>query len=316
MNINHLRRVAIFKLSAIIIFLFVTIACTKEENRSKAKEGKVFTTNVEINDLNQLRSIQVKLPDPKPGEWLFIHHEPTQTFTNYIASAPVRPTKNRNKIYLKPIGAFTEIDKNMLHDLRKYIELFFGLETTLLATISDTIISKNAKRVKEGIEQIHTKYILNEVLIYSLPQDAIAYIAVTSKDLYPKSNWNYVFGQANLKEHVGVFSTYRLKPMSLDSTGYAWYFNRMLKTTSHEITHIFSITHCSNYKCLMNGSNSLHEADRKPSWLCLECISKLMWNHEHNIMERYDSLITFFEQRGYANKVAFYKKSKSTLAEE
>ena len=39
--------------------------------------------------------------------------------------------------------------------------------------------------------------------------------------------------------------------------------------------HIFSIRHCQAYECLMNGSNKLEEADRKPFAFCAVCTRKL-----------------------------------------
>lgn len=313
MKINSLCQHIHFNTCTIVVVLFLTFACEKGNVKSKDNGLSESTSDIEITDLAKLKSIQVNLPDPKPGEWLYVHNEPWQTFNDYIDSSPVRPTEERNKIYIKPIGEFDEIDDEMLNFLRNYIEIFFELKTELIKSVSDSIIPLSALRSKEGIKQIHTKYILNEVLTTSIPKNAIAYISVTSKDLYPKKNWNYVFGQANLKEHIGVFSIFRLKPNDMDSIRYAWYFNRMLKTTTHEISHIFSIKHCSRYKCLMNGSNSLKEADGKPSWLCMGCLSKLMWNNNHSIMERYDALIDFFNQFGYRKKVEFYRNSKKIL---
>lgn len=44
----------------------------------------------------------------------------------------------------------------------------------------------------------------------------------------------------------------------------------------HEIGHLFNLRHCVFYYCLMNGSNSLEEAKRKPFQLCPICLRKLM----------------------------------------
>ena len=50
---------------------------------------------------------------------------------------------------------------------------------------------------------------------------------------------------------------------------------RCLKNACHELCHIYGLTHCSMYECLMNGSNMVEEADQKPFLLCPVCLRKL-----------------------------------------
>ena len=50
---------------------------------------------------------------------------------------------------------------------------------------------------------------------------------------------------------------------------------RSLKTACHELCHVFGMTHCPYYECLMNGSNLIEEADKKPFALCPICIRKI-----------------------------------------
>jgi archaemetzincin len=57
-----------------------------------------------------------------------------------------------------------------------------------------------------------TGYILHEILEPERPADALAYLALTATDLWPGRGWNFVFGEANLRERVGVWSIYRNGP--------------------------------------------------------------------------------------------------------
>ncbi len=41
---------------------------------------------------------------PQPGDWLASHPESGQTFDDYIASNPNRPTSLRTTIYIQPLG--------------------------------------------------------------------------------------------------------------------------------------------------------------------------------------------------------------------
>ena len=50
---------------------------------------------------------------------------------------------------------------------------------------------------------------------------------------------------------------------------------RSMKTACHELCHVFGMTHCPYFECLMNGSNLLNEADQKPFLLCPICERKL-----------------------------------------
>ena len=50
---------------------------------------------------------------------------------------------------------------------------------------------------------------------------------------------------------------------------------RCLKTACHEICHVLGMTHCPYFECLMNGSNLVPEADKKPFALCPICLRKL-----------------------------------------
>src|SRR2546429_7522292 len=44
------------------------------------------------------------IPKPGPHDWLAVHPEPGQTFDEFKASDPNRPTGSRRVIYLQPLG--------------------------------------------------------------------------------------------------------------------------------------------------------------------------------------------------------------------
>src|SRR5207245_11278932 len=46
------------------------------------------------------------IPSPRPDDWLAVHPEPGQTFDQFKASRPNRPTESRHIIYLQPLGEF------------------------------------------------------------------------------------------------------------------------------------------------------------------------------------------------------------------
>ena len=46
-------------------------------------------------------------------------------------------------------------------------------------------------------------------------------------------------------------------------------------TLLHEISHMFGLTHCTYWRCVVAGSNSQEEADRSPLHACPVCLRKL-----------------------------------------
>jgi archaemetzincin len=50
---------------------------------------------------------------------------------------------------------------------------------------------------------------LDSILIKQKPQDAVALMGITERDLFPRPEWNYVFGLASYENGVGVSSIYR-----------------------------------------------------------------------------------------------------------
>lgn len=127
-----------------------------------------------------------------------------------------------------------------------------------------------------------------------MPADGLVMIAITSKDLYGGPDFNFVFGQARPKQRVAVSSLYRYYEGTLDSAGYSTVLQRLIKTSSHEIGHMFSCQHCINAVCLMNGSNSMGESDSRPNRLCSACHQKLQWNLGFDVRQRLAALQQFF----------------------
>jgi archaemetzincin len=43
----------------------------------------------------------------------------------------------------------------------------------------------------------------------------------------------------------------------------------------HEIGHMFAVTHCVYYRCLMNGYNNIEENYKNPLDFCPICLRKI-----------------------------------------
>lgn len=153
----------------------------------------------------------------------------------------------------------------------------------------------SARRINSGSMQLLAGYILN-YLETRVPEDAASVMAITPIDLYPANNWNFVFGLARTKNRVGVSSFYRYRPDSLGTASYSKCLERLIKTSSHEIGHMFGCEHCIYAVCVMNGSNSMKESDSIPNRLCTVCLAKLQWNLGFEVKPRLNDLMDFFSK--------------------
>jgi len=235
----------------------------------------------------------VKLNPPQKGEWLYHHKEKGQNFEEYKKAKPVRPTASCNIIYLKPIGKFTPLEQSMLHLTQQYVSIFFQQQTVLLPAVADSTIPTRLKG--DDNIQLLAPYVLDSLLKGKAPDNSIALMAITAKDLYPKEDWNYVFGIASYVDRVGVSSIYRLENAHLDTTNFTRCLQRLINIATHEIGHMLSMHHCTFARCVMNGSNTMSETDACPNRLCSECQQKLSWNFQYDNRKRLTQLCAFFK---------------------
>lgn len=272
-------------------FLLLIFACNNTNSPQKTPSEAA-----ELPLIDKLKTLDVALSMPKRGEWLSEHNESGQTFAQYKKVAFVSPNETQKCIYFQPIGNFSAWQNQVIAYTREYIEYFFGLKTLILPCISDSIIPASARRMNHGTEQLHTLYILDNILAPNIPKDAIVCMAITEKDLYPEKSWNFVFGQAYTQKRLGVSSIFRYNEKSKDSLDYNLCLERLMKTSAHEIGHMFTLQHCTHAVCVMNGSNSLSESDSRPNALCSECLKKLYYNLNFKNVERLQNLKNFYQK--------------------
>jgi archaemetzincin len=154
-----------------------------------------------------------------------------------------------------------------------------------------------------------TGYVCNVLLKPRLPKDAVAMIAFTAVDLWPGEGWNYVFGEASLKDRVGVWSMHRFGDPDASDDAFRLCLLRTLKTATHETGHMFSLPHCVLYQCNMCGSNSLPEADRQPLEMCPHCLAKLCYATGARPAKRFEQLIEFYKANHLKAEREFCEKS-------
>jgi len=257
------------------------------------------------------------IPRPGPNDWLAAHQEPGQTFDEFKGSQPNRPTQSRRIIYLQPLGEFPSARSPSIDKLQKFAGAFFSMEVKALSPIKiDNTKFATRRNPNTGNPQIFTGDVLN-FLKARVPADAFCILAITMEDLYPDPSWNFVFGQASLRDRVGVYSFARYDPAFYGEPRTEDYetllLRRSCKVLAHETDHMFGLAHCTYFNCLMNGSNHLTESDRRPLHLCPVCLRKLQWNIGFDVVERYTALERVNRAAGFIDEADWLTRRIKTV---
>lgn len=260
--------------------------------------------------MEKIRPLFTKKKEPGFSDWLAQHKEPGQTFEQYLKSNPNRPTAERTRIYLQAIGTFDKKQTEVVYEVQRFMQIVFGLEVKMLPLQGIDQIPANAQRENAGQRQLLSTHILHQILKPNRPKDAVAVLAITNEDLWPGEGWNFVFGQASLRERVGVWSTARMgDPVKEPKI----FLRRVLQVAVHETGHMFGIKHCIAYECCMNGSNHQAESDQTPLVFCPECDAKLWWACGLNVSTRASALHAFAKQHALDPDAAQWEKIARAL---
>lgn len=262
--------------------------------------------NTRIQKLSRLKEAVVPFFKPmqiQDYDWLEQHSESGETFEQYVESNPTLPTVGRNIIYIQPIGNFTVAERKVLELTADYMRAFYNLPVKLSPGKRLGNVPKDqSRRIYQDKLQVRTGYFLNDVLPKMLPKDAAALVCFTNYDLYPEPAWSFVFGQASLDGRVGVWSLSRLGDSNGKVAERKLFLSRTLKIAVHETGHMFSMRHCTKYECLMSGTNSLTETDRRPLDNCPECMAKIAWAMHYDPETRFKNLSDFWRRHGWADE--------------
>lgn len=287
-----------------LVFIFIAGCSNQERAVSNAPTGEKPDG---IAKLKKQRAAIEPFFSPikiESGDWLENQKESGETFEEYIAAKPTLPTAERRTIYIQPIGKFTSEQKRAIDAAAEYMRAFYDLPVKLNPEKPIGNVPFDKKRLIQYRNnlQIRTSYFIDDVLPKLLPNDAAALIAFTNYDLYPEPTWAFVFGQASLDKRVGVWSLYQFADPITRKYEPRLLLSRTLKIAMHETGHMFSMRHCTKYECLMSGTNSLLETDRRPLDNCPECMAKVAWAMKYDPATRYRKLAAFWKKQGWKDE--------------
>lgn len=113
-------------------------------------------------------------------------------------------------IYPCLAGDFTKAQRRILDLTQGYLALFYDCPAKVNRQIALASVPARRRRTPPSWSdpQVLTGYLLHEVLEPERAADALAYLALTAWDLWPGAVWNFVFGEANLRQRTGAWSIY------------------------------------------------------------------------------------------------------------
>jgi len=262
------------------------------------------------------------MPAPGPNDWLAGpgRYEREQSFDEYVKSRPPGRTRTRTVIVFQPLGGFSSADTALLEKVRRYCEIYFDTPARVERPIPLPARGARSRSLGERAwKQYLTGAILNDILRPRLPPDAICYLGVTMEDLYPREDWNFVFGQASLHNRVGVYSFARYRPEFYGERAgpdaERLLLKRSIKVMVHEAGHMFGLAHCRRYRCVQNGSNHLAESDARPVFLCPDCLRKLHWRLGFDVVSRYRKMLGFWQENGFPDEARWLERRLASLGE-
>lgn len=251
------------------------------------------------------------LPEPTAGDWRARFEEPEQCFEDWVDRDRKQPSAERGVLYLQPIGDFDEAATPDLEILAEFGRSYFQMPVRVRPPIdAGGLDVAQRQNPHSGQTQWLTGDLL-DLLEDRLPDDAYGVLGLTVTDLWPGEGWNFVFGQARLSRRVGVYSLARYGASAereLNDYERRLTLLRSMKVMTHELGHMFGISHCLHYRCNMNGSNSLDETDAHPIHLCPVDLRKLHTAAGFDPAQRYEHLANFYEQHGFDEQAGFARR--------
>jgi len=169
-------------------------------------------------------------------------------------------------IDLQPIG---EIDSDVLA----------GISVGLVKTFGNPVRLKTAISIPQSSYVPARNQYLADLVLADLKQYQIGdrrLLGVIDIDLFSQG-LNFVFGQADYHNKIGVISLTLLRQENYGLTGdTALLIDRAQKEAVHELGHTFGLGHCQDGACVMHFSNSLIDTDIKELNFCRHCQPRLV----------------------------------------
>jgi archaemetzincin len=310
-------------LAVVVILVALGLACGPQpsEDKSQARsENPVFDD-----------PSFTLLGPPPAGGWRTHVDEPGQSFAEYQAAQPNRPTPARKTLVLQPLGPYprqavlpedlpsVKLEEDGLvtfvfsptpDHLAAFLSSFYGLPTRVEPERPFASLGLASSRVRKHHAQFDARVLLSE-LEPALPQDAYSMTALVVRDLLVDDRQEFAFGYGLHVERLAVVSFAQLDPQFVGGERSSEFQTnireRSYKLLAHEVGHTLGFGHCDVHECVMNGVANLDELDATPLRLCPVCLRKLLWLVEIDPLQRYRELAEHYEAHGLTTDLAWVR---------
>jgi archaemetzincin len=290
-------------------------ACTPAVNDPRDDSGNDPGNDPIATAMRRIQPLFLRKLPPRPGDWLAEHKEAGQTYREFRATVKARAIDAYSRLRIVPIGPLTAGQDSVLSVVTDIMRPFFGLPLEMDPPVALDNIPADAQRIQyyQGPKQLLTTYLLNTTLMARRRPGDAAVLGITAIDLWPGPGWNFVFGQASLRERVGVWSMARNGNPDDRPAMRKLCAIRTAMTATHETGHMFGIRHCIAYECGMNGSNHSEERDRQPFEFCPECQAKLWWTLGLDPLARSRALGEITRKHEFEGTAAHFARQSAAL---
>ncbi|CAF1252339.1 unnamed protein product [Rotaria sordida] len=260
-------------------------------------------------------------PIPNVGDWVTVHTEQGQTVQEFERT--VRTVPHSRAPSLETICEFSR-------------PFFPGCQIEILPRIDFTDFSKhgqNGMRINSYTKQPQylTSFIIGHLKKMKRRErkhdrQELFCIGVTMADIYPGSNWNFVYGLASIDDGIGIYSFSRLDPLfpNAEMAGPCTdevrilILKRSISVFVHEVIHLFGVEHCIYYLCMMNGTETEEEMDGQPLYLCPICLRKMYSaigkeKKHFNVIQMYTKILELCKSLHFKDESAWYENRLNLL---
>lgn len=157
--------------------------------------------------------------------------------------------------------------EEVLEEIARHVSRRFVTEVI----ISDSSLSEGLEPRSNG-----TRYPASRLLSHlgQFSSDDVKVLGITDVDLsFP--GLNYVFGLSDPSTGVSVVSGFRFHHRGHNQPASKRVLQRLIKTSFHELGHLFGLPHCTQRTCVMFFSFTIADTDHKSTEFCVECTERL-----------------------------------------
>eukprot|EP00927_Polykrikos_kofoidii_P046603 TRINITY_DN40787_c0_g1_i1.p1 TRINITY_DN40787_c0_g1~~TRINITY_DN40787_c0_g1_i1.p1 ORF type:complete len:561 (+),score=27.27 TRINITY_DN40787_c0_g1_i1:131-1684(+) len=286
----------------------VRFRCPSEKERQAAMGSNVGLVFMMQRVLRFAEVWFEPIPEPRLDDWLSLQSELMQTFQAFKNAfaryqAEVGPTAERQCVHLLPLGS-TEFPAGLLPQIRDICGGFFW---PLRAALLRPHTPSHCGCADGSLDA-------NALLTWMKPRlraDSVMLVGLSTAALTNRGA--PTVGASDWESRIAVVSVGTCQESSdkivqgTELTESGIFLERSAKLVLHQATHMFGILHCCYYRCLMNGSSCLEEADSKPPYLCGICLKKLHLVLGFNVLDRYMRLATAWTRAGCEDTGRWYE---------